>query len=265
MIIIFISLILSSFSYADSDPLLKYPSLSKDGYTQLQSLAKSVSEKCPEPDCMKVFIGRSNTLLSASLEAHGDVHHVDLPVSGLKSIALEKMEIAKERFNREVVQLILKPKLKNISKVAVIDYMTAGRSLSVASIWIKELIQDHPSKVIALGYGSSMSDQLKNDLILHHIELHELPFSLEKREGELSLLVSSSKVETYAPYDEWRPAETEKPSIDPSRRLPYYYHSANGPQYFASYEDVVKWFQRTDLEEVLFKPRCATYLHDFSN
>lgn len=219
-------------------------------------MVQSILEECPKPDCLIVFPGRSNILLSGYMNAKNLGKHVNLPVSGIRGSDAEFIKKAKPRFTQEVLQPFLKSELNGIKKIVVVDYVNGGGSITNASKWIQEFTHTiNPStKVSVLSYGKTIAPEFEKELSKAGISTHYLGSS--SYSGSPGQLAAGSLLENYAPYDQWNPiSDKNSPVFKKEVRRHYPYPSEPYNQY-ASYDDIVEWFKEEKFTPRLPKIDC---------
>lgn len=242
----------------------KYPSLSQEGVQQLKDLADTLAKRCPPPDCLPVFIGRSSSLIAAYWEAQGGPRSLTLPVSGLAHLPESKWSDAEKRFQQEVLSPLLDPKTAALREILVIDYVNGGQSLALATSWIADHLRaGAPAlRITAAAYGSTLSKGAQSLLERAGISAEILPFSLSQRPGDLAFLVRQKMVEHYSSAGSFHLDQPmEAPRFDRSLRKPYPY--TDGFSHYASYEDVVAWLKNPALKASLptaFQLHCQSHL-----
>jgi|GEM_PF-4980619 len=261
--------LVSSMAHAQ----VKYPELSESGYHTLQKMSEQLLKECPPEDCVIAFIGRSNVLLSAYLDAKQLGAHVSLPVSGIRYVPEAESVSARERFHHEILERYLEPKLKQAKKILVVDYVHRGGSIAQAAIWIQDFAGSE-STVEVMGYGQPLSLEYRNILEDKKIPIKSMDVEGVMARGSVGYLAKESLLEHYAAYDEWNPIYTQSsPKIDPKIRRHYpYYDGPNGQKLYsqyASYDDLVELFkQENPIAHLPKKPPefdCMRLLGSFVN
>jgi hypothetical protein len=235
---------------------LKYPRLSKEGFEDLSQLTDSLIQKCKVLSCIPVFMGRSNVLISAQMEAKG-IESVQLPLSGLRSIGLQSLPHAKHQFSFKVLRPILLPFIHEhpeAKSLMIVDFVQSGETLVQSSLWIKDFLESSGNTKLKLevaSYGRTLSSSFVNQLESNGIKVNNLILrDATLRAGSYYGLVQQSMVEAYAPYDHWSPLSKSEPFIQPAFRRPYPYLDEN-VRAFASYKDLVTWFKNSKLLDEL--------------
>jgi hypothetical protein len=251
---------------------VKYPDLTHEGYRNLQSAVEKILEECPTKDCLPVFLGRSNVLMSAYMDAH-QIANVSLPASGLRHIDERSTKAAYQAFTSKVVDPILKPKLNGIKKIALVDYIHQGGSVTRASLWLKEYLQKSSKNlsVKVLGYGKTLQPEYLAKLFAQQIEVKYIPAGNSSLRGSPAYLAKESQVESYAAFGSWEPGSGNPvPEFDSKLRRHYpYYDRENVKLYseYASYDDLVELFKKENPIEHLPKPidSCNQWMRGFIN
>jgi hypothetical protein len=244
----------------------RYPDLSATGYETLKKAVEKLESICPPPKCGIVFIGRSNVLMSAYLDAKGSTHHVSLPISGVGDVYHhpELSKIAKANFKKFVLKDQLSPKLKVWSKLIVVDYVHEGESLAMVSSWIKQY-SGPKIAVKAVGYGDSFSTKPR-ELLAQNAIAHETIYAGGVRtSGEPASLAFFGLQENYSPYDSFRAERSVgKPTWKNSLRRSYPFRELDNVKRFhqyASYDDLVQAFKEVEAGEKKweqFSPRSGS-------
>ena len=240
-------------SYSSS---IKYPPLIKEGDAQLFEFASELKIRCGTENCRVLFIGRSNTLISAYLDAKGFVRSITLPISGVMRINPDQTTTAKERFHKFVLAPLLLPQVLNSKKFIVVDYINSGISLARASAWIQEFLKNklrHSFSIEIIGYGNSFDKEAREILKRSGLKLATIGCNSSAiRIGDLYYLSKESLVEPYSLVESWDPLQgEEKISINPLNKTRYPYQDKTGYQYYASYAELIGWLKNKNLPNTL--------------
>ena len=174
----------------------------------------------------------------------------------------ESVSKAKPRFTQEVLEKFLKPELKLVEKIAVVDFVNSGGSIANASQWIQDFAQEieHPLKVQVLSYGNGVPSDIEAILGKSSISVKHLSFGMS--EGSPTKLASGSLLEHFAPYGEWNPiTTTENPKFNTTIRRDYPYLVNGKKEYsqYASYEDLVEWLKKEEFKPQLPSPQNCLF------
>jgi hypothetical protein len=241
--------------------VLKYPSLSSSGYQTLSKMTEDLKLLCPEDKCLMIFLGRSNILLSAKLEAERATNLVTLPMSGIMRIPEDQLFEAGKNLETNIFSPLLKDKLKSYNHFAIIDYTNSGESLKRSSLMINQFmnkeVKDYRLQVIA--YGKGLKSEALADFQNLNIIVNQLSAGPMTKEGDFLYFVDQSMAEKFAPFDQYTPLEG-KPlqPFQRNRRLSYPYivdPAVKQPTHYASYNDIVEWFSDPEIEKKLYVPR----------
>lgn len=228
-----------------------------------------MAEICPARDCVIVFVGRSNVLLSAYMEAKRIGNHVTLPASGIRALAGERVN---DRFSKEVLDPILRPALRDAKRILVVDFINEGGSLAQVATLIKAYLSMNSIdlQVDALGYGVLMTEGYRAFLAAQEIGFFQISGGGLYTQGTPAFMALESVLEGYAPYDEWNPLKTVGPPVlKRDVRRPYLHLNGRKKDfsYYASYNDVVEYLKKENpVQSIPPPPRdCNALMNGFVN
>lgn len=237
---------------------ITYPALSETGLRNLESIRLMLQADCPPSTCIVAFVGRSNVLISAYMEAKGHKNLVNLPATGVRRENQTPNNQSEENFSKLVLEPILKPKLLGIEKIIVVDFVSTGKSLVRLSHWIQNFCKKLGSITIeARYYGGVPHSTLLDTLEKKGIKSSFLPSGGVREVGSLNFITQDSQTELHAPYGAWTPdSATSTPKIDPNLRRQSPYRDESNPgdtKILASYNDLIALFESDNPLEKLPK------------
>ncbi len=228
-----------------ADATITYPYLDDNGFTNLRYIAHKITETCPPETCIIAFVGRSNVLVSAYLEAQGILNLVNLPGTGIGNIPADKMSIAQNNFQNYVLTPLLKPELAGRKKILVVDFVNSGSTLVRVAEWIRSFSKEHGHfETAAFCYGENISATNSEALFNAKISHEYVSSGDTLKEGSLGFLMKDSLIEYHAPYRSWYPLVAQSEAIfNRKLRRKNLNHSGSQSSFFASYDDLVKLFK----------------------